>query len=269
MPIPPSPPYHLGCVSYLNAIPLIAGLQEKHPDLLRISFDVPARLADDLLAGRYDLALCPVADYIHHPNQLRLVSEAGGIACHGPTLTVKVFARKPFTDCRTVAADTDSHTSVNLLRLLWPHHSQHPLALIPTNFNQTPADTLHTDAALLIGDKVITAPPPTDTYPHTLDLGQAWRDRTSLPFVFATWMARPTTNLADLPQHMAAQLAYNLTRLPALAAQAATDKHWPPDLALQYMRDILHYPVGPDDLTAIERFQKDLHQIQPATHINH
>ena len=38
-------------------------------------------------------------------------------------------------------------------------------------------------AMLLIGDKVVTASPPATDYPHQLDLGEAWKTLTGLPFV--------------------------------------------------------------------------------------
>ena len=48
----------------------------------------------------------------------------------------------------------------------------------------------HDTARLLIGDKVVTDAPPTDRYPHQMDLGEAWKDLTGLPFVYAMWMCR-------------------------------------------------------------------------------
>ena len=43
---------------------------------------------------------------------------------------------------------------------------------------------------LLIGDKVVNASPNTAAYPHQLDLGEAWKELTGLPFVFAMWIIR-------------------------------------------------------------------------------
>ena len=44
------------------------------------------------------------------------------------------------------------------------------------------------DACLLIGDKVVCNAP--QAHPHELDLAEAWKQWTGLPFVFATWMTR-------------------------------------------------------------------------------
>ncbi|MEQ9453264.1 MAG: menaquinone biosynthesis protein [Phycisphaeraceae bacterium] len=255
----PHPTLHVGCVSYLNSVPLIAGLEQRDP-ATRLHLDVPSALLTGLESGRFDIALCPVVDLFRSAADL-IPIPVGGIACHGPTHTVKLFARQPLADCATVAADTDSHTSINLLRVLWPDHSPHTLELIPTDFRDTNLGRLEADAALLIGDKVITAPPPADLYPHTLDLGDAWLRKTGLPFVFAIWMARRTTDLHDLPQTLASLLDANLANIEPLATRAARDKGWPPDLALRYMTEILHYRITAEDLTAIERFRDELSAI--------
>ena len=57
----PETPIRVGCVSYLNAKPLIHGLAETLPDTT-LHLDVPARLLSQLEAGGVDLALCPVID---------------------------------------------------------------------------------------------------------------------------------------------------------------------------------------------------------------
>jgi hypothetical protein len=51
----------VGCVSFLNAKPLIYGL-DFDPGV-QLGLDVPSRLLDGLREGRYDVALLPVIDY--------------------------------------------------------------------------------------------------------------------------------------------------------------------------------------------------------------
>src|SRR5213075_1692545 len=99
----------LGSVSYLNAKPLIHGL-EAQSDNLDLSLDVPSRLPEGLRGGGFDVALLPVIDYQRMPN-LRIVP-AGGIGCDGPTLTVRIFSQQPIEQTRVLACDPDSHTSV-------------------------------------------------------------------------------------------------------------------------------------------------------------
>ena len=114
----------IGCVSYLNAKPLIEGLDNRTNPTVR--FDVPSRLLDDLQAGNVDIALCPVVDYYRSPVPLRVVP-VGGIGSRGPTLTVRLFSRIPLHAVDTVHADSDSHTSVLLMRVLMDKlYHRHP-----------------------------------------------------------------------------------------------------------------------------------------------
>src|SRR2546423_1541037 len=100
----------IGSVSFLNAKPLIYGLEEA-PDL-DLKLEVPSRLLAGLRDGRFDIALLPVIDYQHLENLCLVPS--GGIGCDGSTLTVRIFSKKPIEQIQTLACDTDSHTSVAL-----------------------------------------------------------------------------------------------------------------------------------------------------------
>src|SRR5678816_3675751 len=114
---------HIGSVSYLNAKPLIYGL-ENHTDLSLI-LDVPSKLLPGLRDKRFDIALLPVIDY-QRLDHLKIVP-SGGIGCDGPTLTVRIFSRVPIERIKTLACDTDSHTSVALARIvLVDHYRLHP-----------------------------------------------------------------------------------------------------------------------------------------------
>src|ERR1039458_5236715 len=172
--IPRSTPSRLriGSVSYLNAKPLIYGLDEA--DDLELSLDVPSRLLEGLCQRRFDVALLPVIDYQRLAG-LRILS-SGGIGCDGPTLTVRIFSKVPIEQITTLVCDTDSHTSVALARILLSE----TMGLHPKLIDHGAAE-----ARLLIGDKVVCEEPA--GLAHHLDLGQAWKEFTGLPVVFATW----------------------------------------------------------------------------------
>src|SRR5688572_23044697 len=145
----------LGSVSYLNAKPLIFGL-ESAPDLDLI-LDVPSKLLPGLRDNRFDIALLPVIDYQRLDN-LTIVP-AGGIGCDGPTLTVRIFSRVPIERIKTLACDTDSHTSVALARIILAEQFKiHPrlVDLLEKDAPSAPP----VEARLLIGDKVVCEEPP-------------------------------------------------------------------------------------------------------------
>ena len=244
----------IGCVSYLNARPLIEGLDEA--DDLHVRYDVPARLLDDLLAGEVDVALCPVIDFYRSPKPLRIVP-AGAIGALGSTMTVRLYSRVPVEKVSTIHADTDSHTSVALLHVLMnKRFGLHP-EVIDYDAREHVADGKDVDspeAVLLIGDKVVTDSPNTAEYPHQIDLSEVWREWTGLPFVFAVWMSLDGVDLGELPRRLEQVRIKNQTRLHAIATKHAPRHGWPDDLAHRYLAEILHFEVGSDQLRAIERF---------------
>ncbi len=255
-PQPPTPAkavHTIGCVGYLNAKPLIHGLENRAD--AAVQFDVPSGLLARLESGEVDIALCPVIDYYQSGVPLRIVP-VGGIGCNGPTLTVRLYSRVPFEAITHVHADTDSHTSVALLRVvLWRCYGVNPRV---SSLNVDAATGGITgqvaQAALLIGDKVITDQPPAQAFPHQLDLGEAWHGLTGLPFVFAVWMARDGVDLGDLPAALNAVRVANAACLDEIAAQYAAKHGWPIDLALQYFTRHIRYDMGKPQLEAIERF---------------
>lgn len=244
----------IGCVSYLNSKPLIDTLDDHHE--VKVRYDVPARLFEDLAGGAVDIALCPVVD-LHRREAELCVVPSGGIGCFGSTLTVRLYSQVPIEQIEDVYADTESHTSVALMRVLMHRLTGRLPGVIDYHAREHVAEGRIVEqprAMLLIGDKVVTDSPPAVTYPHQLDLGEAWCAQTGLPFVFAVWMARVGDDLGTLPELLTQTRRRNKHRIDAIAAHYAPIHGWPLDLARQYLGKILHYKIGPRQLEAIERF---------------
>tara|TARA_Y100001954_G_scaffold229233_1_gene274903 strand:- start:484 stop:1299 length:816 start_codon:yes stop_codon:yes gene_type:complete len=256
-PIQPNHDHRVGCVSYLNAKPLIAGLTTAHPSV-HVRYDVPSHLLADLLADEVDVALCPIADYYNSPTPLKIIP-AGGICSEDHTLTVCLFSRTPIEDLKQIHADTDSHTSVNLLRVIMAKQYLQTVEIIP--YNTRKKDAPGPNAMLLIGDKVVTESPKAVEYPFQLDLGQAWNRMTGLPFMFATWLAKEDAELGDLPRWLADNLQHNMDRCDALVTEFASRHGWPDSLAHEYLTKNLHYEVGKKELEAMQLFAKYLHEL--------
>ena len=107
------PPIRLGAVEYLNARPLVYGL-DRHPSFA-LRYDVPSRCADLLHANAIDVGLIPSIEYPGH--EYRIVPGVS-IASDGPVASVAVFSTRPTDQIRSIAIDTSSRTSVALLRIL-------------------------------------------------------------------------------------------------------------------------------------------------------
>src|ERR1043165_2706940 len=115
-------PLKIACVRYLNTVPLIEGLDKLAA--CELIPTVPSRIAGLVESGEADIGLASVIDAAQ--KDLALLP-MGMIGCDGPTLTVRLFSEVPLDQIDTVHADTDSHTSVILCRLLLARlHGQRP-----------------------------------------------------------------------------------------------------------------------------------------------
>ena len=253
--------HRVGCVSYLNAKPLIAGL-DVEPGIA-VKTDVPARLLKDLESGEVDIALCPVFDFFNSNQPLAIVP-VGAIGCEGPTLTVRLYSQVPIDQITTLHADTDSHTSVALAQILLAKLFHVRPTMVDYDARERTAEGRIDEspqAMLLIGDKVVTGSPLAVKYPYQMDLGEGWHEMTGLPFVFAIWMTRAGTDLDDLPSRLQARLEANLPQRLLIAERFAEQHGWPHDLAEHYLIDVLRYQVGPLELEAIARFGKLVYEL--------
>jgi chorismate dehydratase len=248
----------IGAVRYLNSAPLIDGLEGD--DDVNLQRDVPSGLLGTLLAGEVDLALCPVIDFQTSPEPLALVP-VGAIGSDGETLTVRAFSRLPFDRVERVAVDGDSHTSVALLQVVFDALYGRRLQLEPLTPPQQGAAANGSECLLLIGDKVVTAAPSDRDYPHQLDLGEAWKRATGMPFVFATWMARRGADIGDLPERLRARRDANLDRIDDIVARRAPEIGWPAPLAHIYLTRHLRFRITERELAAVEEFWRRCHAL--------
>jgi chorismate dehydratase len=234
--------FRVGSVSFLNAKPLLYGLEDDAT--ISLQLDVPSRLLAGLQDGTFDVALLPVIDY-QRMEGLRLVP-SGGIGSDGPTLTVRIFSRQPIERLTRLACDPDSHTSVALAQIVLAELYGIEPTLVPLT---DPAD-----AMLLIGDKVVRDEPA--GMDHQLDLGEAWKRLTGMPFVFAAWTARKGARLADLPQKLSAARHAGLQNIDQIITEHAAALGWPAPLARQYLTSNLKFEIAEPQLTAIRHFHE-------------
>ena len=256
-------PIRVGVVSFVNTLPLIDGLERLGDLELRQS--VPSLLVDQLLAEEVEIALCSSIDYQRSPQPLVMLP-AGALGCDGPTMTVRLYSTVPIERITTVHCDTDSHTSIALMRILLAEVFKITPNTIDYNAREHVAGNRPLDwpdAMLLIGDKVVTDSPPAVRYPHQLDLGEAWRDMTSTPFVFAAWMGLATADHDRLRAASAIldrQRRANRLKLDSIVHYRARPRNWPSDLAAQYLKQRLVYDFGEAQRRGLELFFTKAHQ---------
>jgi chorismate dehydratase len=240
-------PISLGAVDYLNARPLVYGLELRN-DLFTVRFDPPSKCAALLHEGSIDVGMIPTIEYLRGP-AYRIVPHVG-IVSDGPVASVALFSAKPVGQVRTIAADTSSRTSNALLRILCVE-----VFGIDAEFEPMPPDIpsmlRSSDAALVIGDPALYYDNAADGVLKT-DLGEQWAALTGLPFVWAFWAGRP--GVAS-PEGVAALVAARDAGVAASdrIAEAYCGPERSP-LGRRYLRENIYYTLGEREQAGLRRY---------------
>ena len=242
----------LGAVEYLNARPLVYGL-ERRADRFSLRFDVPSRCAA-LLHGRdVDLGIIPSIEYLRGGPYLAVPGVA--IGSEGPIDSVAMFSRRPPADIRTIALDTSSRTSVALLQILCKHHFRSSPEMRP--MLPEPEHMLREcDAALIIGDRALL-------FDHAaagvekIDLGAAWTAYSGLPFVYAFWAGHQgAIGAEDIDLLAGAGLAGADHSRKIAESYFAAMPAWV-ERGARYLRDNVKYGFGERQLAGLTQFYRE------------
>lgn len=255
-----TPPVRVSAVSFINARPLVYGL-ERERALFDVQFDLPSTCAARLHAGEVDLGLIPAIEYL--AGDYRLVPDMA-IGSDGPILSVAVFTRVPIERVQRLALDTSSRTSVALTRVLCAKLWDIAPAFVPVR--PVLAEMLAlADAALVIGDPALAIDAAAEGV-EKLDLGEAWRGLTGLPFVYAAWAGRPgvlgTAHLAALT----ATRERGLAAVDDIARHEAGGDEARAGTIRSYLRHNLRYTFGDRERAGLERFFALATEVQPTSH---
>jgi chorismate dehydratase len=204
-----------------------------------------------LSSGLLDVALIPSIE-LFRGSGYRVVSDAC-IGCRGPVMSVKLFFRTLPGRVARLAVDEGSRTSATLARiLLAERHGVVPeVETLPIGAGI--ADT-SADAVLLIGDRAIGAQ--RGSFQLIWDLGDEWCRWTGLPFVFAVWAARPGVDVPHVEPLLARARDAGRLNLASIAAAEAASHGLTVPQCLSYLRDNLHYELGPRERAALVRFYR-------------
>ena len=248
-PLLPGPPYTVYAVSYFNTRPLIHNL-DQNPEV-RLHVAPPAYLAQMLDHGLAHAALIPSIDY-QLSQQQWVILPVAVIGTRQEVLTVRVFSRTPIDQIQTLYCDTESHTSVALVQIVWALSKQ-KLTIKPLT-----TDPSALPAVLLIGDKVI---PQLNQWPCEFDLGGAWTDLTGLPFVFAFWAAPADQNLDTLIEILKKSWQQGMAHIEQIVDKYAAQHGLQPELAHKYLTENLCFDFGEPQKLALQKFYQLAHQL--------
>ncbi|MBI3261745.1 MAG: menaquinone biosynthesis protein [Acidobacteria bacterium] len=222
-------PIRLGAVEYLNARPLVRGL-DRQPDRFDLRFDLPAELLG------HDYRIVPGV----------------GVVSRGPVASVALFSTKPVSAIRSIAIDSSSRASVALLKILCVQRFGIDPAVVPLP-PDLPAMIGRCDAALIIGDVALFADHEA-AGARKIDLGEEWTEMTGLPFVYACWAGRPSALQESDVAALQAARDRGVRELDAVAREHSGDDEARIAAASQYLRANVQYDVGAAELAGLRRF---------------
>jgi chorismate dehydratase len=174
----------VGAVSYLNTKPLLYGIKNS-PIISEISLvtEYPSRIADMLMTDDIDIGLVPVS-IVPDMKEYYFYTDFC-IGCDGPVASVCLFSEVSLREIDTVLLDNQSRTSVALAKILFQKHWKiNPVfeAAGPDFIKRIKGNT----GAVVIGDRALDL---RSSAAFVYDLGEAWKQMTGLPFVFAAWIS--------------------------------------------------------------------------------
>jgi len=239
----------LGAVGYLNARPLVYGL-ERLPRF-DIRYDIPAECARLLHAHETDVGLIPSIEVLRGPEPYAIVPGAG-VASNGPVASVAIFTRREPRDIRTIAMDSSSRTSVALATVLLRREfgiAPEPVSMAP----ELDPMLARADAALLIGDVALFLDE-SAAGATKLDLGELWTRSTGLPFVYAVWTGWQNAVTADDVAALQEARDQGVAHADAVVRAYYPGDHQRQAVAATYLRDNIRYRVGDEELEGLRTF---------------
>jgi chorismate dehydratase len=239
----------LGAVSYLNAEPLVYGLDDQ--PRFELERDVPSRVAERLHRGETDLGMIPSIEYAFGDYA---IVPGIAIGSRGAVRSVNLYHRGEVEDVRRVAVDTSSRASVALLKVLLRERlGRDPeyMALPPDPERMRMA----ADAFLMIGDPALYL----KSEMPRIDLGQEWFRVTGLPFVYAFWAGpRGPVSAGDVGRLQAA-LSAGLAAVDEIAARYHRQGRGQAAENASYLRANVSYRLGDDEVAGLREFYRRAH----------
>ena len=245
-------PIRITAVSYYNTLPFIYGL--KHSGLLLnndLSLDVPSECARKIISNEADISLIPVGALPRIPDY-QLVSNL----CIGADKDVKsvlLLATSALAQLKTIYLDTDSLTSVNLVRILAEKHWN----INPQwkSLSELKGMLMADEGKVLIGDKTFGL---AKQFPYCYDLAGEWIKFTGLPFVFAVWISRKQMP-EDFSISFQSALAWGVDHRENSVIMAVKP-HVTDQELVSYLKNDISYSLNESKMKGMELFLELLNQ---------
>ncbi len=260
----------VAAINFLNPAPLMwdfehAPLAAELAQRYVLHYTQPSLCAAELLAGRADLGLIPIAALTP---DLAIVPGCT-IGSLNEVRSIQLIIKQPHTlsTMKTVAADTASRSSLAYANILFRKFANNHPAFLPSVADPI-AMLQQADAAVLIGDPALLALEAREQIEAAvgpcqwLDLAHEWHIRTSLPWVAAVWAVRTeavgqtSITAAQLIEDLEASRNHGLLNIEKLVEQWTPRIAIPPATIRHYLSHNIHYVLNTDCIRAIELFRK-------------
>jgi chorismate dehydratase len=263
----------VGHIQFLNCLPIYWGLMRSGALIdVDLRKDTPDRLNTALVAGDLDIGPISLVEYLRHADELLLLPDLA-VGSDGPVLSVNLVSTRPLAglDGRPVALGSTSRTGVLLAQMLlaqrygvrpeyfpWPPSGRASGA----GGNSLAEMLLEADAGVLIGDAALRALYEAPRRGLTVtDLGQAWREWSGLPMVFAVWAARRDFAaqhpglVKDVHEAFLRSRDLCLAELDAVATAAARWEPFDAATLAEYFR-VLDFSLGDRQVAGLREFAR-------------
>ena len=225
----------IGCVQYLNSVPLICAYDGN------VVFEHPSRLSAMLDARELDVALVPVFELFRKREYK--IADGISISSRGRVYSVFLAFQGELESIRQVSLDPASLTSANLLRcILAEFHGLKP------DYTRSELPDHPANARLLIGNQAIDFRRKNNGSWNYLDLGEEWKKQTGLPFVYAIWLFNSAVENAGASAEALRQMKREgMARIPEICGED-------PEFRLDYLKNCIRYELGDEEKAGMRRF---------------
>ncbi len=244
----PEKHFNIAAVSYLNTLPFVYGLtrsDELSDTTLKLM--VPSDCATSLLKGDSQVALVP-AGALEQLKPWHLIGDYC-IGAEGAVKTVLLLSNVPIQEIGRIYLDTDSRTSIRLVKILAARHWKINPEWLPLPKNGISLNP--TDAVVAIGDKTFGMK---KEFVISTDLAYEWMLMTGLPFVFAAWISKLPLP-GQFTERFNKALEYGITHISE-AVDSADNLIINPNEALTYLTQDISYHLNDEKREAMQLFLK-------------
>lgn len=257
-------PARMGRISFLNVLPIYYPLEAGIiPHDFELVSGPPAYLNDMMAAGELQISSCSCFEYARRPERYYIARDLA-IGSRGPVMSVLLLSRLPVDKLsgKEILISGESHTSAALIKLLAKDYynidAKFKVGKVTTTLRSANPPT----AFLAIGDEALRLRDH-PAYPYRVDLAEAWREWTGLPFIFGLWVIDSAAADSgffneDPSEILRAGRDWGLAHMDVILDLTSKGCPLSRETLREYYRKGLTYSLGEEELRGLGSFYEKL-----------